>query len=126
MGKKNSAFNYNFNINYERQVYHSIGSIFPHEQNNKKFLRVYFFKNQEDQGLRRCTNIRYIDKNLVFELQAMLNEHNIYVQQFKTAIEHINVNCNDLKIDDKNVIIKNRLMSIKEGIMHLSLMKSQF
>ncbi|XP_044594412.1 uncharacterized protein LOC123271894 [Cotesia glomerata] len=80
------------------QVYHTIGSIYPVEVNQEKFLQVYFIEDLNRQAQTRCNNIDNIDNDLITKLQLMLHQNNIYVQNFKSAIECVPRDCVDLRI----------------------------
>ncbi|UYV61137.1 hypothetical protein LAZ67_1003546 [Cordylochernes scorpioides] len=57
------------------QVYHRIGSLMPSEN--------------QPQTDRRCQQIQGVRRNIVQGLQRMLHQHNLLVQQFKTALENL-------------------------------------
>ncbi|XP_057335011.1 uncharacterized protein LOC130673819 [Microplitis mediator] len=93
---------YNYSFIVQGQVHHSIGSIYPHEPNQEKFLQVYFIDNHDTQLKQRCKNINcdsQIDKNLAMDLQLLLRENNIYVKKFQSVINSVSSN------DDKFQIV---------------------
>ncbi|UYV79262.1 hypothetical protein LAZ67_17001830 [Cordylochernes scorpioides] len=70
------------------QVYHRIGSLMPSENQPQ----IYFMGNDDDddiQTARRCQQIQGVRRNIVQGLQRMLHQHNLLVQQFKTALENL-------------------------------------
>ncbi|UYV64484.1 hypothetical protein LAZ67_3000923 [Cordylochernes scorpioides] len=74
------------------QVYHRIGSLMPSENQPSRFLQIYFMGNDDDDDIqtdRRCQQIQGVRRNIVQGLQRMLHQHNILVQQFKTALENL-------------------------------------
>ncbi|UYV72319.1 hypothetical protein LAZ67_9002625 [Cordylochernes scorpioides] len=73
------------------QVYHRIGSLMPSENQPSRFLQIYFIGNDDDdiQTDRRCQQIQGVRRNIVQGLQRMLHQHNLLVQQFKTALENL-------------------------------------
>ncbi|UYV66797.1 hypothetical protein LAZ67_4002878, partial [Cordylochernes scorpioides] len=73
-----------------RQVYHRIGSLMPSENQPSRFLRIYSMGNDDDfQADRRCQQIQGVRRNIVQGLQRMLHQHNLLIQQFKTALENL-------------------------------------
>ncbi|UYV67627.1 hypothetical protein LAZ67_5001401 [Cordylochernes scorpioides] len=74
------------------QVYHRIGSLMPSENQPSRFLQIYFMGNDDDDDIqtdRRCQQIQGVRCNIVQGLQRMLHQHNLLVQQFKTALENL-------------------------------------
>ncbi|UYV63474.1 hypothetical protein LAZ67_2004170 [Cordylochernes scorpioides] len=75
------------------QVYHRIGSLMPSENQPSRFLQIYFMGDDDDdydiQTDRRCQQIQGVRRNIVQGLQRMLHQHNLLVQQFKTALENL-------------------------------------
>ncbi|UYV67936.1 hypothetical protein LAZ67_5002546 [Cordylochernes scorpioides] len=74
------------------QVYHRIGSLMPSENQPSRFLQIYFMGNDDADDIqtdRRCQQIQGVRRNIVQGLQRMLHQHNLLVQQFKTALENL-------------------------------------
>ncbi|UYV80809.1 hypothetical protein LAZ67_19001839 [Cordylochernes scorpioides] len=74
------------------QVYHRIGSLMASENQPSRFLQIYFVGNDDDDDIqtdRRCQQIQGVRRNIVQGLQRMLHQHNLLVQQFKTALENL-------------------------------------
>ncbi|UYV63109.1 hypothetical protein LAZ67_2003163 [Cordylochernes scorpioides] len=74
------------------QVYHRMGSLMPSEHQPSRFLQIYFMGNDDDDDIqtdRRCQQIQGVRRNIVQGLQRMLHQHNLLVQQFKTALENL-------------------------------------
>lgn len=71
------------------QIYHRIGSLFPAENEQHKFLQVYFMGDEELEANRRCQFIQGVERETVMKIQTYLHEHNILVNTFKTALENI-------------------------------------
>ena len=73
------------------QVYHRIGSLLPVENEKSKFLQIYFISDYEDQVNTRLshTGITNLNRNLITNLQNMLQAHNSYVRDFKAALQSL-------------------------------------
>ncbi|UYV81485.1 hypothetical protein LAZ67_20001335 [Cordylochernes scorpioides] len=74
------------------QVYHRIGSLMPSENQPSRYLQIYFMSIDDDDDIqtdRRCQQIQGVRRNIVQGLQRMLHQHNLLVQQFKTALENL-------------------------------------
>ncbi|UYV80846.1 hypothetical protein LAZ67_19001950 [Cordylochernes scorpioides] len=74
------------------QVYHRIGSLMPSENQPSRFLQIYFMGNDDDDDIqtdRRCQQIQGVRRNIAQGFQRMLHQHNLLVQQFKTALENL-------------------------------------
>ena len=73
------------------KVYHKIGSLLPADEENPKFLQLYFYDNDE------ATNIRLkimpkLDKEILKKLTKIIEENNSYIKSFKSAMEYISDN----------------------------------
>ena len=73
------------------QVYHQIGSLLPSNNEPHRFLQIYFMGDSEQEAARRCDIIPNLNKDLITELQTMLHEHNYYVNEFKTALDKMDM-----------------------------------
>ncbi|GBO99548.1 hypothetical protein EVAR_87322_1 [Eumeta japonica] len=71
------------------QVYHRIGSLLPANNEQPKFLQLYFMGDEEYEADRRCQNIQGIERDTVLKIQRMLHEHNRLINTFKTALERM-------------------------------------
>ncbi|CAK1595523.1 unnamed protein product [Parnassius mnemosyne] len=71
------------------QIYHRIGSLFLAENEQHKFLQVYFMGDEEIKVDRRCQFIQGVERDTVFKIQRFLHERNILVKTFKTALENL-------------------------------------
>ena len=69
------------------QVYHRIGGLLPLEDEEPKFLQVYFTGNKEQEIQHRLHNIPGVKASVVGQLQDLLHNSNNYVKGFKTAME---------------------------------------
>lgn len=78
------------------QVCHLIGSLMPLPGEVPKFLQVYFIDNQVEETSMRMSIAGGLKRNIVQELSTMFHNENQYVQQLKTAHEHLlNNNTNE-------------------------------
>ncbi|CAK1590210.1 unnamed protein product [Parnassius mnemosyne] len=71
------------------QIYHRISSLFPTQNEQHKFLQVYFMGDEEIEVDRRCQFIQGVERDTVFKIQKFLHERNIVVKTFKTALENL-------------------------------------
>ncbi|XP_037871618.1 uncharacterized protein LOC119629558 [Bombyx mori] len=71
------------------QVYHRIGSLLPANNEQPKFLQLYFMGDEKNEADRRCQNIQGIERDTVLKIQRMLHEHNRLINTFKTALERM-------------------------------------
>ena len=71
------------------QVCHLIGSLMPLPGEVPKFLQVYFIDNQVEETSMRMSIAGGLKRNIVQELSTMFHNKNQYVQQLKTAHEHL-------------------------------------
>lgn len=69
------------------QVYHRIGSLFPEEGDNPKFLQIYF-TSESDQVTTRSNMLpnSNLKRSLIESLQTVLKDHNHLLQSLKTNI----------------------------------------
>jgi len=81
------------------QVYPKGGSLLPMQNEETKFLQIYFLGDEEAEAQRRFSIIPAVSKQLIESLQQMLHKHNYYIQTFQTALDG-NVD------DDKKIVIK--------------------
>jgi hypothetical protein len=80
------------------QVYHRTGSLLPLSGEEPKFLQIYFMGDQRQQAERRCQIAQGVRANFVLELQEILHEHNRYVREFKTAMERLPQETEELRV----------------------------
>ncbi|GFR63725.1 hypothetical protein ElyMa_005489700 [Elysia marginata] len=78
------------------QVYHLAGSLLPMSDQPPQFLQIYFMG--EDQANYRCGITPAVRENIVHELQTLLNEHNRYVQSFRTVAERLAPQAEELRV----------------------------
>lgn len=71
------------------QIYHLAGSIYPVTNKEPAFLQVYFVSNRDYQANIRSTNFPSLNRELILQLQDMLNMCNAYIVSFKSAIEKL-------------------------------------
>jgi len=69
------------------QVYHKGGSLLPMQDEDTKFLQIYFLGDEEAEAQRRCSIIPAVNKQLIESLQRMLHIHNYYIRTFQTALD---------------------------------------
>lgn len=71
----------------------------PPENEEHKFLQIYFVGNSDTEIDQRCAINRAMKRQIIGELQELLHEHNALVRLFKTALE-------DMPSDDHTIIIR--------------------
>ena len=71
------------------QVYHRIGGLNPAENEDPKYLQLYFVNDFQQQLKQRCKNDSIVREDLILSLQEMLHKENNYVKSFKMAMEII-------------------------------------
>lgn len=95
-----------FTFKVQGFIYHRVGSLMAEDQNDAKFLQIYFMGSEEEELRKRNQIIPETDIELLRELQNMLHTHNEYIKIFKTAMEcdakpdkiyEENINCDGLK-----------------------------
>lgn len=59
------------------QIYHLAGSLLPVPEAEHKFLRIYFVGNSDDQIDQRCRFVSGTDREIVAELQNLLDNDNL-------------------------------------------------
>lgn len=69
------------------QVYHRIGALLPVNDEDYKFLQIYFIGDSVREAGVRCSNFEDLDFNIVLSLQEMLHRENAYVKDFKSVLE---------------------------------------
>lgn len=69
------------------QIYHRIGSLLPSENDDYKFLQIYFMGDKEEESNRRCNIIGGTRHEIITILQELFHTHNNVVKMFKTAFE---------------------------------------
>jgi hypothetical protein len=70
------------------QVNHKIGSLMPTEEEDPKFLQIYFVKDTNRQADIRIGHLAQTKKNIELKLQDMLHQKNKYVKDFKYAAKN--------------------------------------
>uniref|UniRef100_A0A182HPH8 Helitron helicase-like domain-containing protein n=1 Tax=Anopheles arabiensis TaxID=7173 RepID=A0A182HPH8_ANOAR len=84
-------FNSTFKI--KGQVYHKVGSLLPMPNTTPKFLQIYFMGGDDNNRVdTRCsfTNLSSISaRRIVYELDALLNEHNVLLNSFKSHMHEL-------------------------------------
>lgn len=79
------------------QIYHLIGSLLPTQENDPKFLQIYFMGNKEKEIDLRCTLNENLRREIISKLQEFFHSNNYLVQSFKTALEK-KAHSNDFKV----------------------------
>ena len=82
------------------QIYHQIGSVLPPDEEEPKFLQIYFMGDSEQESARRCTVIDDLRPNIVdvSNLLTTLHAHSPHVRDIKMALEQGNLTDLKLKI----------------------------
>lgn len=94
---RESGFMPTFRI--QGQIYHLIGSLLPVENEESKFLQLYFLGNNENEATKRSTITNSTDYNIILKLQKFFHEHNHLIKLCKSALEIMPTD--DYKIDIK-------------------------
>lgn len=90
-------FNTTFTI--QGQIYHSLGPLQSQDNDEPKFIQIYFMDSEQTEIDRRHHLFDHLDKNIIQQLQQILHENNELIQQFQFALEHI-------PNDSYNIIIR--------------------
>ena len=88
----------NFTFTVQGQVYHRIGSILPMQNDEPKFLQIYFVGNTNKETTLRCNNFPILDRDIVQGLQVMLHSRNALIRDFKCALDRIPANSPHCKV----------------------------
>ncbi|GFU35281.1 uncharacterized protein TNCV_2143451 [Trichonephila clavipes] len=94
--------NFESTFKIQGQVYHKIGSLLPMSDADPKFLQIYFMGDEEQQANTRCiyNHIEQMEEGEIVELlQTVLQNHNKFLQLFKTL-------SNRLQNDNYAIVIK--------------------
>ncbi len=75
------------NFKVQGYVYHRVGSLLPLLNKEYQFLQIYLMGDEQKEANRHCSHIPGTWPEIVLELQKMLQQHNVYVQMFKTALQ---------------------------------------
>ena len=54
------------------QIYHMAGSFLPTEEENPKFLQVYFMGNEDVEVQERCKNVTGLKEEVIRNLQKKI------------------------------------------------------
>ncbi|XP_062714405.1 uncharacterized protein LOC115261339 [Aedes albopictus] len=81
------------------QIYHKAGSLLPLPDQPPKFLQLYFIGNDQMEVDQRCSYISGTRREIVDNLQKMLQEHNDLIRTFKAALDR-------MPTDEYRVIIR--------------------
>lgn len=74
------------------QICHRIGSLLPTENNDAKFLQVYFLGDENNEIDQRLGIISGLNREIITNLQSMLHKYNHLIRVFKYALEHMPTN----------------------------------
>ena len=85
---------YTFRI--QGQLCHLIGSLLPLPGKQPAFSQIYIYNSDpmEQAWYRISHHHDLLDVNIVLSIQAMLHQHNPYMESFLTAQERLNQNAN--------------------------------
>ncbi|GBP21595.1 hypothetical protein EVAR_9780_1 [Eumeta japonica] len=81
------------------QIYHRIGSLLPVQDEDPKFLQIYFTGNEAAEADQSCAISTEVRREIVLELQTMFHEHNNLIRSFTTALDQ-------MPTDDYKVVIR--------------------
>ncbi|KAL3643696.1 hypothetical protein CASFOL_014511 [Castilleja foliolosa] len=87
------------------QNYHLIGGLIPNDREHPKFAQLYIYNTANEvanriNSVRSSENATDLQEDVVDELKAMLDQHNILVQSFRMAKEKIS------EVGNNNVSLK--------------------
>ena len=92
---------WNPNFTVQGQVCHRIGSLFPAQNMQPKFLQIYFIDNIPKEVRTRLAIANHLQPDIVRTLTELFHQSNRYVQTLKTAVEILN----DLPAENLSVVI---------------------
>ena len=64
------------------KLYHRMGSLFPHSENDPQFAQLYLY-DTENELENRLKCFKNLDKDILSRLQSLMHRHNPYVHLFK-------------------------------------------
>ena len=70
------------------QVYHKIGSIYPVQNDDEKYLQIYFMGNNEDELNKRNEYFPCLRRSLLKDLQELLHANHVKISEIKYAHEN--------------------------------------
>ena len=70
------------------QCYHRMGSLLPLQDEEPKFVQVFFMGGDEEAS-QRCRLNQGVEQDIIRRLQAMLHDTHPYVASFKFALEQM-------------------------------------
>ena len=76
------------NFKIQGKVHHKIGSLIPSDEENPKFLQLYFYDSDEATVLRHKIMPK-LDKTILTKLTRIIEENNSYIKSFKAALEYV-------------------------------------
>ena len=71
----------------------------PPENDDHKFLQIYFLGNSDEEINQRCAISRAVTRDLIEQLQQLLHDQNQLVVLFKTSLEM-------MPSDDHRIVIR--------------------
>ena len=70
------------------QVYHNIGSIYPVQNDDEKYLQIYFMGNNEDELNKRNEYFPCLRRSLLTDIQELLHANHVKISEMKYALEN--------------------------------------
>lgn len=78
-----------YNNQIQGQIHHRTGSLLPAENNDHKFLQIYFVGNEDTEIDQRCAINRAVKRQIIGEMQELLHQNNELIRIFKTSLENM-------------------------------------
>lgn len=93
-GKNLTDFNYFTTYRIQGQCYHQMGGLLPHPERHHRYVQVYFMTGGDyREAEQRSRNVHGgLNLDIVIKLQLLLHQHHTYVNAFKYALEHLEIN----------------------------------
>lgn len=80
------------------QIYHLLGSLLPVQEEECKYLQIYFMGDDDKQIDQRCKFYPGSKREIIVLLQSFFHQHNALISLFKTAIEKMPVDNYNTKL----------------------------
>lgn len=69
------------------QIYHQIGSLLPTENDDEKYLQIYFIGDDNLEANKRSTITNGTRREIILDLQYFFHNNNKIIQMFKTSLD---------------------------------------
>ena len=85
------------------QIYHRIGSLLPVQNENEKFMQLYFIDNEEREVRARQNIVDGLHEHTIRKIQAALHDHNHFIRNF---VYHMQQNYALRELQEFNIVIQ--------------------